>query len=140
MAGVERERERERRRVGELSRTQKEEMENREKQEKETRRNARKNAQRKIQRQKRKKKKPEIDYTLRFVRHRETNDMGYIEGKSGKYWLVKWAPYKAPAVEHEIEEIHIEKALDELPDLCLSAKSSILKRKCVILRMGLGGK
>ena len=49
--------------------------------------------------------------------------MGYIEKKSGKHWLVKWAPYKVPAVEHEIDEIHIEKdELDELPDLELIGK------------------
>ena len=118
----------------------KEEMENRKKHDEETRRNAKKNTQKRKKTPKSKKKKTEIDYTLRVVRHRETKDMGYIEKKSGKHWLVKWAPYKVPAVEHEIDEIHIEKdELDELPDLELIGKKFHIEAEVCNIENGVKG-
>ena len=45
---------------------------------------------------------------------------------------MRWAPYRSPAVEHKIDEIHVEiDTIDEIPDLeLLDVKFSFEAQEC----------
>ena len=104
-------------------------IENRKAQSEEARRNAKrtKKTPKKNRKSKRQKKRKEIDYALRIVRHKINDQYGYIEKKHGENWLVRWAPYRSPAVEQKIDEIWVEiDTIDEIPNLGLLDKKFII--------------
>ena len=104
-------------------------IENRKTQSEEARRNAKrtKKTPKKNRKSKRQKKRKEIDYALHIVRHKINDQYGYIEKKHGENWLVRWAPYRSPAVEQKIDEIWVEiDTIDEIPNLGLLDKKFII--------------